>query len=117
MPNARAIGRNAEYDIRDDINKYLPDEDCKRQIMSGALDGLKGDLISKSLLIEVKRRLSLNVNKNHMIKDWLLKIVEEERNTAGERIPVLIMKEFRGIKVAVLELETFLELIRIAKDR
>jgi hypothetical protein len=52
-----------------------------------------------------------------MIKDWLLKIVEEERNTAGERIPVLIMKEFRGIKVAVLELETFLELIRIAKDR
>ena len=107
--NNAHVGRRAEYDIRDDINRVMPEEEARRQPMSGAVEGLKGDIISKNMLIEAKRRKSLDVNLNFTLLSWMEKITEEAE---GKRIPIVVLKQFGGKKLAVVDWEWLLNILR-----
>lgn len=107
--NNAHVGRRAEYDIRDDINRVMPEEEARRQPMSGAVEGLKGDIISKNLLIEAKRRKSLDINLNFPLLSWVEKITEEAE---GKRIPIVVLKQFGGKKLAVVDWDWLLNILR-----
>lgn len=109
QPNNHGVGKRAEYDMRDDINRIMPEEKARRQPMSGAVEGLKGDIISKNLLVEAKRRKSLDINRGFPLITWMEKITEE---AAGKRIPIVALKQYGGKKLAVVDWEWFLKLLR-----
>jgi len=107
--NNSRIGKRVEYDVRDDINRVMPEEKARRQPMSGAVEGLKGDVISKNMLVECKRRLSMDINKNFTLYTWLEKITAEAE---GKRIPIVALKQFRGKTLAVVDWEWLLNILR-----
>ena len=112
--NSMRIGKRVEYDVRDDINRVMPQENARRQPMSGAIEELKGDVISKSFLIECKRRKSLDINLSFPLYSWMDKITAEAE---GKRIPIIVLKQFRGCKLAVMKWETLLEILALLHDR
>jgi hypothetical protein len=112
-PNARRIGKRMELELVNDINSIMPEENARRQPMSGAIEELKGDVISKNLHVEAKRRKSLDVNKNFQLLAWVEKIEQEERDTPDrERIPMVVLKKYRGRKLVVMDWLDFLNILK-----
>lgn len=104
MVHSKNKGSRFEYEIRDEIRKIEPG--AQRQVMSGAVFGLEGDL---------RTRLPFTFELKHQEKIRLYEFWGQavEQNTLPNS-PVLILKSNNKKPLAIMDFQDWLELVQYA---
>ena len=108
MTTPKQRGTAFEYYVLYILKKYFPLS--YRVPVSGASQGMKGDIVAGDFLIECKKTLCDSIR---IRKLWLQKIVSEAKR-AG-KIPALVFSLNRTEPFIILPLRTFLDLIKSRK--
>lgn len=90
------------------------DMQAKRQILSGAIKEMPGDVDSTHVLIECKNYAPIQANGKRMIRidlDWLLKVMREAKD---HHKPGIVVYQPKGShsKIVVADFDQFLDLLK-----
>lgn len=108
----KARARTMERGIAQDL-RQAGDVSAKRQILSGAIKELPGDVDSTHFTIEAKNYAPIETNAGRMIRidlQWLTKVMKEGRDQGK---PGLLVYQPKGAhsKFVVMDYQQFLELM------
>jgi hypothetical protein len=108
IKSSKAKGRRLQNHLRDLLKEAFPslrEDDIKSQTM-----GMCGEDIILSPAAQDKIHYSFECKNQERLSIW--KALDQARQNAGGRAPVLIIKRNHTTPQAVLDLELFIELIK-----
>lgn len=109
----KARARTMERGVAEAL-RAAGDVQAKRQILSGAIKEMPGDVDATHFMLEAKNYAAIQMNGRRMIRidlDWLLKIMKEARDH-GKPGMVVFQPKGSHSKVLVADFDQFIELLQ-----